>query len=140
LLFSIILKPKINHSSLPILTLLAARAVSDTIHKKLNVRTTLKRPNDVLIGGKKVAGILTESLGNSREMTYVVIGIGVNINAKPKELVKGATSVWAATGERTKVDALLEPILRIFFREYADLNGGNRKNLRKTVEQAASQY
>ena len=81
LLFSIVLEPDVPAERLPELSLVAGSAVAEALAAHANVETTVKHPNDVLIGGRKVAGILAESAGGR-----VVLGVGVNVTQAREEL------------------------------------------------------
>ena len=74
--------------------------------------TAFKRPNDILVGGKKICGVLVETKGYSNgELESVVIGIGLNVNSTLKEMVPGATSILAETGRRHSRKKLLASLL-----------------------------
>ena len=81
LLFSIVLEPDVPSDRLPELSLVAGAAVAEALAVQANVETTLKHPNDVLLGGRKVAGILAESTEGR-----VVLGVGVNVTQSRDEL------------------------------------------------------
>src|SRR5262245_25334933 len=81
LLFSIALTPPVPAERLPELTLVAAEALSEAIGAETGLAATIKPPNDVLVGGRKVAGILAEASEGR-----VVLGIGVNVHQTPEEL------------------------------------------------------
>jgi BirA family biotin operon repressor/biotin-[acetyl-CoA-carboxylase] ligase len=81
LLFSIVLVPPVPPASLPELSLVAGAAVAQAIESETGLQTTVKHPNDVLIDGRKVAGILAESSEGR-----VVLGIGVNVSQTAAEL------------------------------------------------------
>ncbi len=93
LYFSVIIKPKVLEE-LQLLTFAAGVAVAKVLNEKLKVKACLKWPNDVLIEGKKVCGILTESVIGEK-VASVVIGIGINTNIEkfPLELAETATSL-----------------------------------------------
>lgn len=99
LLVSIILRPSLAVAELPMLSYVAAVAVADALESVAALRPQLKWPNDVLIGDRKIAGILLESRVGPAAAT-VVIGIGVNLNQRsfPAELAERATSVALETG------------------------------------------
>lgn len=81
---SIILKPNITPSKFPIMTLFTGVAVAKTL-KKLGLDAKIKWPNDVLINGKKISGILTESniiSSNPNPINYIVVGVGIDTNLK----------------------------------------------------------
>ncbi len=99
---SIILKPPVPPYEAPRLTLTTAVAVAESISKVLPGRIGVKWPNDILIGSKKVAGILTEMKSEMDVVNFVVVGIGVNINMEisllPDELRGRVTSLKEESG------------------------------------------
>ena len=111
LLFSVILRPQLKTSSASIITHWSAKAVADVLRQKFNLSAKLKKPNDVLVGGKKIAGILTESSGYGQNLEYVVVGIGLNVNHRRKDLQSEATSIYVETGRETEMDGLLIELL-----------------------------
>jgi BirA family transcriptional regulator, biotin operon repressor / biotin---[acetyl-CoA-carboxylase] ligase len=116
LLTSIILRPRLTPARLPMLSLTAGIAVAEALERVTGLSPRLKWPNDVLVDGRKLAGILLESrLGTSSlgAAPLVVLGIGVNLaqRAFPAELADRATSVFLASGRRVEPDALLGPLL-----------------------------
>ena len=100
--FSVILRPDLPPARAPELTLLASVAVCDAL-RQAGVQAGIKWPNDLLAGGKKIAGILTELSAEPERVHWVVVGIGVNVNAGPEdfppELRGEATSVAIERGE-----------------------------------------
>ena len=109
---SVILYP--DARSLPAMIMLAALAVARSIERITGLRPDIKWPNDVLIGGKKVCGILTESDVRTNRVAYVVIGIGINIelrlDAMP-DIVETATSLNKETGGKVSRLELLRSLL-----------------------------
>ncbi|MCK4846319.1 MAG: biotin--[acetyl-CoA-carboxylase] ligase [Deltaproteobacteria bacterium] len=100
---SIILRPDISPVHAPTLTLLAAVALAEAIEEFIApIRVNVKWPNDILINGRKVAGILTEMSSEPDKIDHIIIGIGVNLNieakALPEELAEIATSLREASG------------------------------------------
>jgi BirA family biotin operon repressor/biotin-[acetyl-CoA-carboxylase] ligase len=96
---SIILRPEM--SQLIRLTMVAALATSRCIEKATGLKTTIKWPNDVLIRGKKVSGMLTESALRGQSVDWAVIGIGINVNFDPgayAEIADIATSLSVELG------------------------------------------
>ena len=100
---SILLKPPIEPSVAPQLTLLAGVAVADLLSACCPGATRLKWPNDVQIQGRKVCGILAEMRTSGHGIDYVVVGIGINVNIRKAELDEAfrdlATSLREETGQ-----------------------------------------
>lgn len=98
--FSTILRPDIPPQKAPQLTLLTAVAVCEGIREATGLDPQIKWPNDILLNGKKVAGILTEMQSDPDRVQAVIVGIGVNINQDsfPKEIVAIATSLRVESG------------------------------------------
>ncbi len=100
---SFVLRPELPPQRAPELTLLAAVALAESL-RATGVPADIKWPNDLLVGGRKVAGILTELSADLDRIHFVVLGIGVNLNAAhedfPPELAETATSVLEVTGRR----------------------------------------
>ncbi|XXF75089.1 biotin--[acetyl-CoA-carboxylase] ligase [Myxococcaceae bacterium GXIMD 01537] len=103
LYFSAILRPELPPHRAPELTLVAAVALAETL-RDAGGDAWIKWPNDVQLAGLKVAGILTELSANPDQVNFVVLGIGVNLNAGlehfPEDLRATATSLSLARGER----------------------------------------
>ena len=118
-LVSVLLLPDVEPSRLPEVSLVAGRAVAEAILEVTGVEPTIKFPNDVLIGGRKVAGILAESSEGR-----VVLGIGVNVNQTREQLPADAqtepTSLRLELGEPVNRVQLLAAILLQLERRYDD--------------------
>ena len=91
---SIILKPGFEPTKAPFITSIAGAALVNTFNK-FNIQTKVKWPNDVLINGKKVAGILTEMSADMEFIEYIVLGVGINVSGLefPNEIKNIATSL-----------------------------------------------
>jgi BirA family biotin operon repressor/biotin-[acetyl-CoA-carboxylase] ligase len=98
---SIILKPKIPFEMVNTLPLVMGLSVSKAIQCTTFMETGLKWPNDILIGDKKVAGILMTSSIKGRDLEYVVVGIGINLNTHSKDFSEEARSVAGSLKEIT---------------------------------------
>lgn len=98
---SVILRPQMPSSKITLLTFAAAIAVAKAIRDIAGLDADIKWPNDILIKGKKVAGILSEMDAKSDAVRFVVIGIGINVNLDikdiPSELIDKATSIKIET-------------------------------------------
>ena len=125
LYFSIVLRPRIEMRFLPLITLMTGVAVHETL-KAIGLKPDIKWVNDILIGDKKVSGILTETVETSTGLA-VVVGIGVNLTSKnfPDEIAEKATSIEAETGRRISPDELAESLTSYLSYFYESLNSGN---------------
>jgi BirA family transcriptional regulator, biotin operon repressor / biotin---[acetyl-CoA-carboxylase] ligase len=119
LLFSIQLRPQVDPQRLPELTGVAADAAAEAIEAATGLAPEIKEPNDLLIGGRKVAGALAEARDER-----VVLGIGINVNipedALPEEVDVPATSLLVETGRSTDRAELLVELLDRLERRYRD--------------------
>ena len=111
---SMLLRPTIPSTHAPIITMAAAVATARAV-ESTGVQPAIKWPNDVLVDGKKVAGILTEMEGEADRISWLVVGIGLNANVDESQLPSdsNATSLQAIRGEidrRACVQTLLESI------------------------------
>ncbi|MFH2035734.1 MAG: biotin--[acetyl-CoA-carboxylase] ligase [Candidatus Zixiibacteriota bacterium] len=134
---SIILKPKINPSVAPGISLIAALAMVETIKSYTEEDVRIKWPNDVLINGRKVCGILTEMLGEFNRTHFVVVGVGVNINHRrqdiPDEIKKTASSIRLASGRKIKRVKFLQEFLVKFENEYILFKNNGLDKSRKRI-------
>ena len=119
LLFSVLLEPPVETARLPELTVVAGEACAQAIGDVTGIEPEIKLPNDVLIGGRKTAGILAEARDGR-----VVLGIGVNVNVTAPDLPQGidppATSLLLETGSEVDRVELLVEILDRLERAYGD--------------------
>ncbi len=101
---SVVLRPALPPSDVLVLSLAAGLAVRSAIQQvDSRVSADLKWPNDVLIDGKKVCGILTEMNAEATRVRYIVVGIGINVNQA--EFSEGVAGDFATIGERKRVVA-----------------------------------
>jgi BirA family biotin operon repressor/biotin-[acetyl-CoA-carboxylase] ligase len=111
LYFSIIL-PRGNIEDLQTITILSAFIVAKVIKESFNIEPLIKLPNDVLLNGKKICGILTENvIGSDVKLSVIGIGINTNIENFPNELKDIATSLKMELGHEVDNDVLLEKII-----------------------------
>ncbi len=122
LYFSILLRPRFEQSSWPLLTLMSAIAVHDALLQACSLQSDIKWPNDILVNEKKVCGILAETVETPAGRA-VVVGIGVNLtkNSLPEELLTEATSVEAAAGQVQKLEVVLVALIEALGKYYARL-------------------
>jgi BirA family biotin operon repressor/biotin-[acetyl-CoA-carboxylase] ligase len=121
ILCSVQLRPRAATSRFPELTILAAQAVIDAIAAVAGLSPALKEPNDVLVGGRKVAGVLGEASEGR-----VILGIGVNVNVSeeqlPEQVRLPATSLLIETGGPVDRVELLVDLLTKLEQRYDDWN------------------
>lgn len=112
ILFSVILRPRVSAEISTKITQLAAIAVGRAIHSVTGLRPSFKWPNDLLVNKKKVCGILCEMCTKSGKVQFVVVGIGINVNTKDKDLVKGATSLKHELKRSLRRPRLVKEVLK----------------------------
>lgn len=119
---SIILNPHVDHSKLPLITLATGVAVAKTLEKIGVENPEIKWPNDIMINGKKVCGILTEAVAKFNTIENVIIGVGIDANLDvdqfPEDLQSGTTTLKEELG-RTGNENLL---IQIFLEEFEQIS------------------
>ncbi|AUB56046.1 biotin--[acetyl-CoA-carboxylase] ligase [Methanobacterium subterraneum] len=125
---TIILRPDIPTSQAPLLTLLTGVAVAETLTHECGLDVGIKWPNDILIGDKKVCGILTEAIARKGGLDYVVVGIGIDLNVDvdefPPDLRKGATSLKNELEKEIPGEKLVQNFLLNFENLYQNFKEG----------------
>ncbi len=120
--FSVLLRPDLQPQAATQLTVAAATALTRAIREQTNLTPKIKWPNDILIGGKKVAGVLTELGAELDHIKYIILGIGVDVNLDaadlPEELRDVATSLKIETGHSVSRAELAAAILRELDKDY----------------------
>jgi BirA family biotin operon repressor/biotin-[acetyl-CoA-carboxylase] ligase len=128
LLASVLLRPDLAPYRAQRLTMLAGLAAADAIEAETGLHAGLKWPNDLLIGERKVGGILTEVDVSGERLSYAVLGIGLNVNldpaALPGELLERATSLSAELGREVDRLSLLLALLALLEKRYIALGAG----------------
>ncbi len=133
LLLSVLLRPGVEPADAPLLTLATAVAVADACDRACGVAPVCKWPNDLLVGDRKLAGILAEARVAQGRMQHVVVGLGMNVRQEaedfPPSLRDAATSVTLAGG-RPDLPALLTAYLGALRAEVIGLDApGGREAL-----------
>lgn len=121
--FSIVLRPNLNVSEATKLVFVASLAVAEVLHEKYKLRTETKWPNDVLVNGKKVCGILAEMNTKGENVNYAILGVGVNANfcadkVLPESVKTSATSIENELGKKIRLESLLKAVLEKMERIY----------------------
>lgn len=139
LYLSIVLRPKIETRFLPLITLMTAIAVYETL-KTFNLQPDIKWVNDVHINGKKISGILAETTETSVGLA-VIVGIGINLKSLnfPPEITNVATSIEFETGKPVNIELLFEKLtanLNKFYQILSEENGA--ENIRQLWSERSS--
>ena len=135
---SCILRPVMAPNEIPRITLLAAVAVARAVREVTGLAAMIKWPNDIMVNGRKVCGILTEMKAEQDKVDFLVLGIGINVNTPDRSLPKGASSLKAELrreGRRPGDLARLEiakAILEYLERDYAVLK---REGFKAIIEE-----
>jgi BirA family biotin operon repressor/biotin-[acetyl-CoA-carboxylase] ligase len=118
---SFVLKPvDLLPENAPMLTLVSAMAVAAAIRQESGLPAQIKWPNDIVLDGKKVCGILTEMSTQIDYINHIVVGIGINVHNEqfPEELSDRATSLYLESGKRYSRAALVEAVCEQFEHYY----------------------
>jgi len=122
LYMSLVLRPQFAMNAWPLITLMAALAVYDSLMKTCQLRADIKWPNDLCVNDRKLCGILAETVETSTGAAAVV-GIGINLTSEILPLVPSeATSVESVTGERPDGEIILDELLKSIAERYELLN------------------
>lgn len=128
LFMSYLIRPNLLPTQVSLFTQIAAAAIIKTFKVLTDLEVQIKWPNDIMIGQKKICGILTELNAELNQVNYLVLGIGVNLNQEKfsEELINKATSYKIETNKEMSIKVFLEPFLN-FFTTYSEkfLNHGD---------------
>lgn len=117
---SLLLRPEMQPEKAPMLTLVMAYCVAKVLKKQGFEKVQIKWPNDLVLSGKKVCGILTEMSLDGNQIQHVIVGVGINVNnqAFPEEIKGMATSLRMERGRFIDRKEIVENILVEFWKEY----------------------
>ncbi len=119
LLFTILVRPPIKANRAPLLTQVAALSVKEVLCELFpSIRTTIKKPNDVLMNGKKVCGILVESSTQNGHLDFAAVGIGLNTNSRMSSRIIGSTSIFEERNRKIENNGIFKLILSQFRKKY----------------------
>lgn len=119
---TIVLKPK-NKEHVGKITSFASEIIAKTL-EQYGLKPSFKYPNDVLISGKKIAGILAEATTHGEELIGIALGMGINLNLQKEELEtidQPATSIFNETGKLVDKIEFIKCLLDNFKKEYTNL-------------------
>jgi BirA family biotin operon repressor/biotin-[acetyl-CoA-carboxylase] ligase len=123
--FSVLLRPDMRPQAVTQLTVAAATALARAVRQHTGLTPEIKWPNDILLRGRKLAGILTELSAELDQVKHVILGIGLNVNLAasdfPPDLRKLATSLLLETGKPQRRADVAAAILRELDRDYGRL-------------------
>ncbi|MBU0533726.1 MAG: biotin--[acetyl-CoA-carboxylase] ligase [Candidatus Omnitrophica bacterium] len=135
--FTVILRPSFSLEQTNIINVIFTTACAEVLHSFKISKPTIKWPNDILINGKKICGILTQTKSGN-DIEYALVGVGINLNAGikdfPKELNNTATSLGNETGKRIKLDEFLTLLLEKIEKYYLMLKNGKSKTIQAEWE------
>lgn len=135
LYLSVILRPEVPLHKAPLVTLMGAAAVAASIRKQCGLEAGIKWPNDILVSGKKVAGLLTEMSAEQDRIRHIVLGIGVDVNMDmdtlPHDVRGQTTSLATETGAKIDRTMLLRQLLRELDRRYLVFLANEQEVLRE---------
>lgn len=126
--FSVILRPPISPSMASQIQMFAAVAVLKVIRTTVKGRgkVGVKWPNDIIVGGRKLGGILVETKTVANTLLFAVIGVGINVNQTEESLPDGAVSLRTYTGRESNMRRLLRLILHELESKYGDLQNPSK--------------
>lgn len=114
--FSVILKPEVSVAKIAHLTFVTSLAVAKCLKDLYGLKVETKWPNDVTIGGRKICGILGETSSTGEKATFVILGVGVNVNFDtekifPESIRLTTTSIEKELGRKVELETLLKALL-----------------------------
>ncbi|MGH7824542.1 MAG: biotin--[acetyl-CoA-carboxylase] ligase [Candidatus Binatia bacterium] len=125
LYLSLILRPRLLPADAPQITLMAAVALADAVASYAAILPSIKWPNDILVGGKKLAGVLSESSCGRERIDFVILGIGINLNypaeLMPAAIREQATSLLIINQKVVQREAFLGRLIQDLDRCYGEL-------------------
>ncbi|MBI5000262.1 MAG: biotin--[acetyl-CoA-carboxylase] ligase [Euryarchaeota archaeon] len=127
--FSFLLRPRMLPGSAPVITLMAGAAVAKALRALYKIDARVKWPNDILIDGRKVCGILSEASAQGGKLDFAIVGIGINANNDARALrlerpIAQPVSVKDLVNREVDIPELLAGVLQAIEREYALVRDG----------------
>jgi len=128
---SLLLRPALSPSQASLLTLMASVSVATAIERLAGLPARIKWPNDVYIGSRKAAGILTELNAEMDRINFIVIGLGINVNNDKDTLPPGATSLKEEKGRKISRLQLVQQVLREMEKDYCRMRAHGPEEMLK---------
>ena len=114
LTFSILLRPPLSPAQAPLITQIVCHSIAKVLEQEYKIPCQIKRPNDILVNGKKICGILVESSSHSpAKVDHVIIGVGLNVNEAPKGVIPEPICMKDITGQEMNLKDILPAILTV---------------------------
>jgi BirA family biotin operon repressor/biotin-[acetyl-CoA-carboxylase] ligase len=137
---TLLLRPKLAPVQAPLLTMMAGLSARTAIADATGAAVDVKWPNDLMVSGKKIGGILTEMHAEPSQVRFVIVGIGINVNQDkfPAELSATATSLRVETGKVQSRPDILIRLLREFENDYNRLLQEGAASIVKRFEEVSS--
>ena len=131
-------KPDLPPYKASMITLVTALAVARAVEEETGLAAGIKWPNDIVVNGRKITGILTEMSAEMTSIHYVVIGIGINANTKefPEEIKETASSLFIESGKKVKRSRIVATFGK-YFEKYYDMfcKAGNLSTIKPEYEE-----
>jgi BirA family biotin operon repressor/biotin-[acetyl-CoA-carboxylase] ligase len=139
---SLILRPSLPPNEAPKIVLLTSVAAAEALFSLTKLPVTIKWPNDILVKGKKIAGILIDIETEMDMVNYIIVGLGLNVNipylSLPEEIRNDATSVLIETGRYAPRQDIIREYLRLCEKYYVWFNEGRFEEILKKWEKYAN--
>ncbi len=128
---TIILRPDVTLLEASKLTIVTGVAIAKTLHDEFNIEVGIKWPNDLLIGNKKICGILTEAVTEKDNLEAVLVGVGIDVNISPEDIPEEIENIATSVQKETDIQFNRAEIIREFFKIfeefYEEFKNGNFK-------------
>ncbi len=118
---TLILKPEVTLLEASKLTIVTGVAIAKTLHDKFNLDAGIKWPNDIMIGNKKICGILTEAVTDYDDLKAVLIGVGIDVNINQSDLPDDLQDITTTISEETSEEIKRAEIMKVFFSIFEEL-------------------
>lgn len=118
---TMILRPDVTLLEASKLTIVTGVAIAKTLNDEFDINVGIKWPNDLLIGNKKICGILTEAVTQKDKLEAVLVGVGVDVNINEEDIPNRIKNIATSVKKETNVEFNRAAIIRVFFRIFEDL-------------------